>query len=150
MLKERNHSKLVYDFLIKNIFPYSYASNKKNPGYSRDEIMNNIILMKPLFSRSKVEKLMLFGSYLSGKLHRFSDLDIMIMFKPGADSLLLSKKITNSMSEALEMKVDVLVLNNGSFKNPEMIPLIESSLTIIEDGKYVIDEETYNTGDYFA
>lgn len=73
-----------------------------------EKIKNKII---PILKRYGVKKASIFGSFVSGKVNKRSDLDILIEFK-GRKSLLDLAGLKIDLEELLRMKVDVLTYNS--------------------------------------
>lgn len=78
-----------------------------------EDIKRKLASLKPILSKNfKVKSIGIFGSYIKGKEHMGSDLDILVEFEESAElSLLDFIRLENFLSRKLGVKVDLVEKN---------------------------------------
>jgi len=66
--------------------------------------------IKRIITISQPKKLILFGSYMQGKLHRNSDLDILVVSDSGLKSIRNESIRIRRALKGIEMAIDILVV----------------------------------------
>ena len=78
---------------------------------NKENILKKLAKLKPdLYNKYKVKGLGLFGSYVNGEPHEFSDIDILADFEEGADLFDLMG-LSLFLEDEFKCKVDIVTRN---------------------------------------